>query len=128
MQNKNKLFLFSIFLVLLSALVFAAAKDSIADAIDAFQKGDLAASNQFATQLVFDIISELNLVRWAAILIGFLVVIFIVMKLSDFLNKPRVDKKQLKKEKEDSKFREMFKAKQKPLEGLKNELWDEKKK
>ena len=128
MQNKSKLFLFFIFVVLLSSLVFAAAKDSIAAAVDAFQKGDLAASNQFAAQLVFDIISELNLVRWAVILIGFLAVIFIVLKLSDFLNKPRVDKKQLKKEKEDSEFREMFKAKQKPLEGLKNELWDEKKK
>ena len=101
MRNKTKWILFSIVLVLFSTLVFAAAKDSIAEAADAFQKGDLSGANQHATQLIFDIISELELVKWTAIVIGFLIVIFIVMKLSDFLSKPRVSMKQRKKDKED---------------------------
>lgn len=128
MQNKFKIILFSVILILLSTLVMADAKESIAEAASAFEKGDLEGANKHATQLVFDIIDQLNLVRWTIIIIGFIAVIFIVKKLSDFMSKPRVNRKQLKKDKEDSKFREMFKEKQNPIESLKDQLGGLKKK
>ncbi|MCR4335114.1 MAG: hypothetical protein NUV57_01100 [archaeon] len=115
-------------LALLVLFVSAGPQDSANKIAEALEKGDVEGLTTQTGKLFGEVSEALQLAKIAAVGLGVIIIALIVLRLSQLISKPRVDRKKVKEENEDTEFKKMFDDKDRILEDLKAQLASENKK
>ncbi|MFH1391703.1 MAG: hypothetical protein ABIH20_05310 [Candidatus Diapherotrites archaeon] len=115
-------------LALFLPFVSANAQNTAGKTAESFNEGDVEGLTTNAGQLFGELSEALQLAKIAVIILGIIIIALIVLKLSQWINRPKIDKKKLKEEKEEAEFKGMFNERDKILDDLKAKLGKEEKK